>query len=252
MSNPRKSFIVHIDSLDVLDELTDAECGELFRAIKAHHKQEEFKTTTVVRIAFSQFKGQFNRDQAKWEKVAESNRANGLKGGRPKGKKANPDKPNGLIGNPDNPNEGVSVSGSVSVSANVSVSKNEVQKKTTLSSKHDDAAQILNYLNSKRASDYKPTKSNIGLITARLNEGFSTEDIIRVIDNKIIEWGGSRKMEKYIRPSTLFNATKFSQYAGEPAQDAEDDFSWAMTREEAKAAKAANGPNVIDGDFKHA
>ena len=128
----------------------------------------------------------------------------------------------------------------------------ETEAETTLSSKHDDAAQILNYLNSKRASDYKPTKSNIGLITARLNEGFSTEDIIRVIDNKIIEWGGSRKMEKYIRPSTLFNATKFSQYAGEPAQDAEDDFSWAMTREEAKAAKAANGPNVIDGDFKHA
>ncbi len=33
----RKSFIVYLDLLDSLDELSDAQAGKLFKTIKAYH-----------------------------------------------------------------------------------------------------------------------------------------------------------------------------------------------------------------------
>lgn len=119
------------------------------------------------------------------------------------------------------------------------------EDKTLMSVKPDDVIHILNYLNAKRASNYKPTQANKRLISARLKEGFSLEDLKRVIDNKIIEWGNSRKMEKYIRPSTLFNAEKFSQYAGEPDQDKDDGDitkppSW-MSRDDSIEGECSHG-----------
>lgn len=102
------------------------------------------------------------------------------------------------------------------------------------------AAEVLDYLNAKRASNYKLTPSTKKLISARLKEGFAVSDLKRVIDNKIIEWGNSRKMEKFIRPATLFNAEKFSQYSGEPAQDDNFDIT--------KPPSWRKKENVIDGE----
>ena len=36
-----------------------------------------------------------------------------------------------------------------------------------------------------------------------------------VIAKKVREWGADPKMSTYLRPATLFNATKFAQYQGE-------------------------------------
>ena len=47
--------------------------------------------------------------------------------------------------------------------------------------------------------------------------------IIRsVIAMKAREWSGDEKMREYLRPVTLFNATKFAQYQGQLTQEAED------------------------------
>ncbi len=52
------------------------------------------------------------------------------------------------------------------------------------------------------------------MLAARLKE--STPDEIRaVIDAKAAEWRTDVKMAKYLRPETLFNATKFAGYVGE-------------------------------------
>ena len=105
----RKSFLIHYDSLDVLDDLTDEQCGQLLRAMKAHHLGQEIEISTIAKIAFSPFKSQFARDDAKYQKVVDRNKQNGALGGRPK-------KPSGLIGNPSKPRKADSVSVSVSVS----------------------------------------------------------------------------------------------------------------------------------------
>lgn len=70
----RKSFLIHIDSLDILDDLTDEQAGQLFKAIKSHQKGQSYELTPIVKIAFSPFKNQFARDDEKYEKLCEKNR----------------------------------------------------------------------------------------------------------------------------------------------------------------------------------
>lgn len=98
----KKSFLIHIDSLDVIDDLTDEQCGELLRAFKAFHNGDDLELSQIVKIAFSPFKNQFNRDLEKYESICNRNKSNGLKGGRPK-KENNPDNPVGLLDNPEKP-----------------------------------------------------------------------------------------------------------------------------------------------------
>jgi len=81
--SPQKSFILHLDSLQILDEMTDEQAGQLFKAIKDYHSGKELETSQLIRIAFNSFKQQFAREAIKYQKVCERNRANGAKGGRP-------------------------------------------------------------------------------------------------------------------------------------------------------------------------
>jgi hypothetical protein len=85
MSN-KNSFILYLDHLIVLDELSDEQAGKLFKVIRAYHSgdNETYKklmNDTLIRIVFSLFKSQFIRDIEKYNKVVERNRENGKKGG---------------------------------------------------------------------------------------------------------------------------------------------------------------------------
>jgi len=84
MSNKKKSFLLHIDSLDILDDLTNGQAGVLFKAIKAYQHDEEFPLDSVVKIAFSPFKNQFFRDDEKYTKTCERRAVAGSKGGKQK------------------------------------------------------------------------------------------------------------------------------------------------------------------------
>ena len=71
---------------------------------------------------------------------------------------------------------------------------------------------IVSYLNEKAGTKYKATTDKTKkAIHARLSEGFTVEDFKTVIDKKCAEWIGDSKMEKYLRPETLFG-TKFEGY----------------------------------------
>ena len=84
-----------------------------------------------------------------------------------------------------------------------------------LSSKPDYAEKILEHLNHKAGRSYRPVPSNIKLIQARLREGNKPQDLIAVINRKCAEWLDDPKFAQYLRPSTLFNATKFNDYVGQ-------------------------------------
>lgn len=76
--------------------------------------------------------------------------------------------------------------------------------------------EILEYLNKKAKTSYKPTtKKTQSLINARLSEGFTVEDFKRVIDIKTTEWLKDAKMSQYLRPTTLFG-TNFEGYLNQP------------------------------------
>ena len=77
--------------------------------------------------------------------------------------------------------------------------------------------QICSYLNEKAGTNYRPTRANTKRhIDARLAEGFTVDDFVKVIDVKCAEWSGTN-MDKYLRPDTLFGS-KFEDYLNQHAK----------------------------------
>lgn len=77
----KKSFILYRDALCVLDDLTDAQAGKLFKAIRAHHENEAYDLEPLVKMAFVPIKNQFDRDSAKYAEMLEKRAIAGKKGG---------------------------------------------------------------------------------------------------------------------------------------------------------------------------
>jgi uncharacterized phage protein (TIGR02220 family) len=77
------------------------------------------------------------------------------------------------------------------------------------------ARELLAYLNKKAEKHFQPTRTNVDLIIARLREGATCDQVRAVIGLKAAEWKTDAKMRKFLRPETLFNATKFASYQGE-------------------------------------
>lgn len=80
----RKSFIVHIDSLSVLDELTDEQAGRLLRAMKSHHDGSYYEMDSITKIVFSSFKAQFERDHENYVSTCKKRALAGSVGGKQK------------------------------------------------------------------------------------------------------------------------------------------------------------------------
>lgn len=77
----------------------------------------------------------------------------------------------------------------------------------------DDVAKVIDYLNEKTRKRFSPkSKGNTKYITARLKEGYTVDDMKRVIDNQSAKWLRDNKMRVYLRPATLFNSEKFESY----------------------------------------
>jgi len=93
----------------------------------------------------------------------------------------------------------------------VKESKVKESKEDTLSGTPDIAPLVIDYLNQKTNHSYHVTDSHRRKISARVNEGFTIDDFRRVIDGKVAEWSGNVKLEKFLRPETLFG-TKFDTY----------------------------------------
>lgn len=84
-----------------------------------------------------------------------------------------------------------------------------------MSGKPDEARLLLAFLNEKAGRNFRPTGANLKPIQARLREGYSVDDCRMVIAQRVRKWSADDKMREFLRPATLFNATKFNQYAGE-------------------------------------
>ena len=93
-----------------------------------------------------------------------------------------------------------------------SIDKNSIEIYSLAEQDKIPYKKIIDYLNLKINANYKyTTKKTKELIKARYNEGFKIDDFKKVIDNKSIEWLNDNKMQKYLRPQTLFG-THFESY----------------------------------------
>lgn len=76
----------------------------------------------------------------------------------------------------------------------------------------DQAKRVLTHLNQKTGSRYQVGKTSLDNIRARLGEGFTTDELILVVDYTTEKWGKDLNMAEYLRPTTLFQPTKFPGY----------------------------------------
>jgi uncharacterized phage protein (TIGR02220 family) len=206
MSGNRKSFLLHIDSLDVLDDLTDEQAGQLFKIIKAYQRHEEINPEPFVKIAFSPFKNQFIRDDEKYVKTCEARAEAGALGGKAKASKSKQ-----KVASANKSKQAVAKLAD-------SVNKNDSDsEKDSGSDKHIEltspATKIFAYFKECTGRSFRTSPE----LDARLNEGRTYEEITAVINYKAREWMNS-DMQKYLRPQTLFNKNKFDGYLNDAQQ----------------------------------
>lgn len=95
-----------------------------------------------------------------------------------------------------------------------------IDNKDIVDQEQDDSVAIpfkaiISYLNQSAGTSYRyTTKKTQQLIKARYQEGFVQADFETVINKKVNTWLHDSKMNKYLRPETLFG-TKFESYLNE-------------------------------------
>ena len=90
----KKSFIIHKDSLNILDELTNEQAGQLFKAIRQYQVGNVPNLESIIKIAFVPFKSQFDRDEIKYQELCEKNKQIAVKRYSTKRNQALPKTPN--------------------------------------------------------------------------------------------------------------------------------------------------------------
>lgn len=82
--------------------------------------------------------------------------------------------------------------------------------------------EVIEYLNKKTGKEFKPTtKETVQKINARLKDGYTVEDMKKVIDEKYENWKNT-EFFKYMRPSTLFKQAKFEEYLNQTSNTPEE------------------------------
>ena len=94
----------------------------------------------------------------------------------------------------------------------------------------DAVKDVLARLNTLSGKQYRwQSKDNQLLITARFKEGYTREDLLKVVENQCERWLGDEKMEQYLRPTTLFCRSKVEGYLNNDKGLASKMKNWGKT-----------------------
>ena len=206
----RRSFLLHIDSLDVLDELSDEQAGMLLKAMRGYHNDEEMQLDALTKIVFSPFKNQFSRDSLKYQTTCERRANAGSMGG--KQKVANASKPKQKVANVAE-NDNVSKNDNVNVNDSKSDNDNKsVSVIKDLSPKVDVnlflVDEIFQYWVKVMCKGNRTslTKTRKAKISSRLKDGYPSHEIKQAIDNvakdSFLVAGGHTDIEMICRSDT--------------------------------------------------
>ena len=105
-----------------------------------------------------------------------------------------------------------------------------------------DYKKFIEWFNELADKKFRNTETNRKLIRARLNEGYTKEDIAKVVKLKVNQWKDNEKMNQYLRFTTLFAPTNFSNYL----QEAEDNSPEPQKKKEKSSAKREKRKDPIE------
>lgn len=103
---------------------------------------------------------------------------------------------------------------------NTITEEKEIKKEKELN-REEIYKKVVGRLNELTGSNFRSnTKNTIELINGRLNEGYTEEDLIMVVEKMCYLWSnpkkGDKDMREYLQPSTLFRPTNFENYYNKP------------------------------------
>lgn len=194
MENSKKSFILHLDSLCILDDMTLEQKGILFDAIYKYQLGIEVDLDFGMKMAFSHFKNQFIRDNDKYIQFSKKQSENGKKGGRPKKEieqEENPKNPSLF----EKPKKAYNDSVSDNVNVNDNESDNEKKNKDLVEIENFDVVEVdFNYNHSQVLKFESPS----WLESVAMQQKITIEEI----QNKIDEF------ELFLRTTTTTHKNK--------------------------------------------
>lgn len=211
----KDNFLLKKSQQEVFDTLTDEEAGKLIKGIFKYMRTGDSELTGMMKAIFIPIKNDIDKNEESYQKRCEINKQNGSLGGAPKGNQ-NAKKNKTTENNPKTTENKEKQHDSNHISYITNHNSYIINHK---SNNHIDIIkQIIDYLNNKTNSNFKYTsKTTQNKIIARLNEGYSLDDFIVVIDKKCVDWLNDSKMSVYLRPETLFG-TKFESYLNQKAR----------------------------------
>jgi uncharacterized phage protein (TIGR02220 family) len=216
----KSSFILHIDSLVVLDALTDEQAGQLFRVIRDYHCGKDIECDAIIRVAFMSFQAQFKRDAVNYVASCNRNGINGAKGGRPKKELKETQKTQSVISKPkkaDSDSVSVSDSDSVSVSDSDSVSDSQnslvvINHNNGLSKKNNSYEEFIQMVNRTLDSQFRGDAKSKKSFTARMKDGYTIEQI-EIALNAAMQMDIHRQSDfAYLTPEFITRQDKLEMY----------------------------------------
>jgi hypothetical protein len=177
MAVGKKKVIVYTDWIIQFKDLTDEEAGKLIKHFFYYINDLKPESDRLTELLFNPIKATLKRDLQSWESKQQTNKENGLKGGRPKKEitEINPNNPNGLIKTQSNPEKGVSDSVSVNVKDKKDINTFDFKKSCmSLGIELDIINDWLLVRKGKKASNtktaYELIKSELSKTTLSANE----------------------------------------------------------------------------------
>lgn len=226
----KDNFLLKISQREVFNELSDEEAGKLIKGIFNYVCDGNSGLTGLLNVVFIPIKKDIDKNEENYQKKCEKNKESVKKRWekeREKDTNVYERIPNDTETYEDIPNDTDTRHISYITNHNSLEKDNRVigeEEKTTpppTNNKPNDGGllqeseEIINYLNEVVGTQYRPnSKESQKHIKARLNEGYSIDDFKQVIDNMAFKWLNDEKMNRYLRPETLFG-TKFESYLNE-------------------------------------
>lgn len=75
--------------------------------------------------------------------------------------------------------------------------------------------EFIKWFNAQTGKNFHNTDTNKKIVRARLNEGFTKQDLVLVVKYKSMEWKDNPEMNKYLRFNTIFAPSHFNDYLNE-------------------------------------